>query len=259
MNGAVPKANDTEYQEGQIASVEWREEDEMKGYITKMNGGLTIFVPDKGIEPKPGMIVRMYGKGVGFPIRGLDVDGKEIYYNTAAEYEAEMQKKAKERKEQQKQEYESKRSSFEDRVGKLPQVFQKRFQDFREFKGDEFRYSFEAYELFVCEEAVLIAETLGLLEKIKEFASADTPKRQEMVPGIRMPEHSNNTFVQAIQLACSYIMTPERITQMHGALCQLVGCDIYGCYASRCEDSEQEGKPDDKPPGIRPFIITEPQ
>lgn len=38
------------------------------------------------IEPKPGMAARMYGKGIGFPVRGLFLDDVKVYYWTESEY-----------------------------------------------------------------------------------------------------------------------------------------------------------------------------
>src|SRR4051812_27394621 len=37
--------------------------------------------------PKVGQTIRLYGRGFGSPVRGIDVNGREIYYRTEAEDE----------------------------------------------------------------------------------------------------------------------------------------------------------------------------
>lgn len=57
------------------------------------------------IKPKKGMKVRYYGKGFGYIVRGMDIQGKEVYYRTVEEDDIksqqeldEMKRKADERK-----------------------------------------------------------------------------------------------------------------------------------------------------------------
>lgn len=45
--------------------------------------GWSFFVPaDSPIEPVAGMEVRFYGRGIGYPVRGLVIEGQEVYYRT---------------------------------------------------------------------------------------------------------------------------------------------------------------------------------
>ena len=145
MSTPESKVDDTEYQEAGIVAVRREENDDLKGYVVGLDNKISIFVPDNGIEPKPGMTIRMYGKGLGFPIRGVNIDGKEVFYKTAVDFDAEMQQKVMEKKEKAKQEYESKRAEFEARVKKLPPSFQMRIHDFRCFKGPRFPDSRSQY------------------------------------------------------------------------------------------------------------------
>lgn len=59
--------------------------------ITKLDGW-SFWVPaDSPVEPKEGMPIRMYGKGIGAVVRGLFLDGKKVFYRTEeeqAEYHA---------------------------------------------------------------------------------------------------------------------------------------------------------------------------
>lgn len=51
---------------------------------------------DSPIKPKVGMEARFYGKGVGYTIRGLFLDGVEVYYKTIDEQRAEDEKRHEE-------------------------------------------------------------------------------------------------------------------------------------------------------------------
>lgn len=65
------------------------------------------------------------------------------------------------------------------------------------------------YNLFCCEQAVLISETLKEKERIIEFHKSDWEKQKEMVPSLS-EEHSGNTFQMSCRLAISYL--PEMKT-----------------------------------------------
>lgn len=59
--------------------------------ITKLDGW-SFWVPaDSPVEPKEGMPIRMYGRGIGSVVRGLFLDGQCVFYRTEdeqAEYQA---------------------------------------------------------------------------------------------------------------------------------------------------------------------------
>lgn len=56
------------------------------GFQITVDDGWSFFVPkDAPIEPKVDMVARFYGKGIGSPVRGLDLDGTEIFYRTPNE------------------------------------------------------------------------------------------------------------------------------------------------------------------------------
>lgn len=53
--------------------------------ITKKDGW-SFFIPSSSpVEPQPGMTVRMYSRGMGYPVRGVYLDGVKVYYRTATE------------------------------------------------------------------------------------------------------------------------------------------------------------------------------
>lgn len=70
--------NDTEYQESKIETVESC----AGGWTVKHSNGWCLFVKKYGAEPKAGMIMRTYGKGIGSEVRGIFIDGAEVRYET---------------------------------------------------------------------------------------------------------------------------------------------------------------------------------
>lgn len=75
--------NDEQFEETTIESVEAHKGG---GWSIGMGTGFHISVPaDSPIEPKEGMVVRLYGKGIGFAVRGMFLDGQKVYYRNEAE------------------------------------------------------------------------------------------------------------------------------------------------------------------------------
>lgn len=60
------------------------------------------------------------------------------------------------------------------------------------------------YNLFCCEEGILIAQTLETKEKIVEFNKMDWNEQLKLVPGLNNG-HSGNTFDMACEFAISYL------------------------------------------------------
>lgn len=60
------------------------------------------------------------------------------------------------------------------------------------------------YNLFACEQAILIADSLQSAEKIKEFYNMDWDVQKKMVPGLS-DSHSGNTFGMACRIAAVYL------------------------------------------------------
>jgi hypothetical protein len=108
----------------------------------------------------------------------------------------------------------------------LPAIFQKRIRNFRE-ANKNFRWDYESYEMFCCEEAIKIANCLKTEDKIITWAKLDWNEQVKQVP---IDEgHSGNTFGCAVQLARLYVAQHQLIEKAHGALANLVGCKEYGC------------------------------
>lgn len=74
--------NDTAFEDTSLTTVH----KESDGWSITRADGWNFWIPkDSPVEPKPGMSARFYGKGVGYAVRGVFLDGYKVYYRTAAE------------------------------------------------------------------------------------------------------------------------------------------------------------------------------
>lgn len=206
------------------------------------------------VVPKAGDSLRLCGS-FGFPVRGAIVDGVLIYYRTEAEEQARHKRDVAERQAQRRREFEEKgRAELDAKYNALPPIFQARIDKFRHNNPD-FRWEYEGYEMFCCEEAVKLARHLGTVEAMEHYVSLtrDTNIRTDEAQWHREWEeqksidraagladgHSGNTHGTAVALAFWYLKQPENVQRMHGALALLVGSFAYGCVPP---DSIAEGQ-----------------
>lgn len=76
-------ANDAMFEEQTIEAVEPQKSG---GWLMTFKAGWCFYVPaDSPVEPKPGMVARQYGLGIGYRVRGLFLDGRKVYYRTKLE------------------------------------------------------------------------------------------------------------------------------------------------------------------------------
>lgn len=75
--------NDNDFEETTITEANG---DRERGWqITKSDGWSFFIEKDSPLEPATGMTVRFYGKGLGYAVRGVFLDGQKVYYRTEAE------------------------------------------------------------------------------------------------------------------------------------------------------------------------------
>lgn len=207
-------------------------------------GGFGIWVPSDICKqaPTPGERIRFYGKGIGYEVRGIVISERVYRYETEADAELRREREKRQQEEERQQKLETERPERDARIAALPEAFRHRIERFQRALP-HWRRDFETYELFVCEEATKIAKavySMSLEEKtLRVLGSAeniiqtfhDSPEMQKAA-GIS-EEHSGNTFSQACTLALrSLALSPDTVVQSHGALCPLVGCKAYGCFAA---------------------------
>jgi hypothetical protein len=184
-----------------------------------------------GIKIKPGDVARFYGRGIGSTVRGLDINGVPCYYRTEKQQEEEHAKWVREREAEQKAEFEKNKASLDEKYNNLPAIFQRRIDKFRKNNPD-FRWKYEAYEMFCCEQAVVIAKTLETVQAIENFIKLPFDAQKALVSELSK-DHSGNTFGCSVRLAYLYVgELPENVVKLHGALAPLVGSKEYGCVAN---------------------------
>lgn len=220
----MEKHEDREYQETKVVAVKKDKE----GYeITREEGWMFYVSKEHGVEPKIGQVARFYGGGIGRPVRGLDLNGQEVFYRTP-EQQAELHAQSvREHEAKDKVEFEQNKVELDAQYQALPEVFQRRIDKFRTNNPD-FRWKFEAYEMLVCTQAVMIAEALKTSTAIQSWKDMDFKKQKRLVPDLSNG-HSGNTFDAACFLAMLYLEQPEGVVEQHGAMAPLVGSKEYGC------------------------------
>lgn len=205
---------------------------ETGGYSLTFESGWSFWMPDVGFAPEVGQTAKLFGRGIGYTVRGLVVNDKVVFYRTEAEQEELHRKKQAESESKKRTDYDAKTEDYNRRVATLPPPFTERIMGFRNWKPETWKYDFEPYELFTCEQAVEIATALKTSEEISRFHKLDFSEQKKLVAALS-EDHSGNTFGAACLLANIYLTKPELLPSAHGALCPLVGCNEYGCVASR--------------------------
>jgi hypothetical protein len=212
-----------------------------EGWMIKSSEGWSLWCEMTLCEqrPVPGESLLVYGKGIGFPARGIVIGGRVYRYRTAAEEERSRYESRDAMTRKRQAELDREREDRDRRIAALPPPLRLRMERFQKTRAD-WRRDFEPYELFVCEEATVIAaaaQAAGValstqLLWIRGFHDAPNPRQRELCPEAKLSEHSGNTFGQACTLASLLLRLPDEVPNMHGAMCPLVGCKEYGCRAA---------------------------
>lgn len=205
------------------------------GFELRHGGGWCLFVPNKDALPLPvpGERGRMYGKGTGYPVRGVVIGERVYWYETKAEQDARFKRETEEKDRQDREKWDASWPETRERIARLPDPLKARMDLFLSGEGWGPRFGF--YELFCCEEAVVIAGALKTPEAVRSFGKADPKEQSARIPALKYDAHSGNTFGASVRLAWWLVSKPEAVPKEHGALCPLVGCADYGCYALRKE------------------------
>lgn len=188
-------------------------------------------VPQDLGSPQPGQKIRLFSGGIGSLIIGVDIEGIQCFYKTKADCKREAKQYAEEREATNKNNFENNKASLDADYESLPQVFKGRIDKFRNNNPD-FRWEYEAYEMFCCTQAVIIADSLKTVEAIDAWRELSCDEMKEQVTGFD-DGHSGNTMGCAVSLAKWYLTKPEAVRQLHGAMAPLVGSTEYGCVPSK--------------------------
>lgn len=216
-----------------------RVEDNPDYYLisTELGFGCFSFSKEYGVVPKVGDKCFLGTKN-SFTVRGLMLNGVEIYYKTDAELQSEWAKQASIWEQHKKNKFEAARPALDRSFLALPDVFQRRISRFRANNPD-FRWKYESYEMWVCEEAVRFTTHFKTAEALLAWAKLPYDKQQETFS--YSDGHSGNTYGCAVRLAELFITQPENVVWLPGAMAAIVGSKEYGCVPRVPRLPKQEG------------------
>lgn len=218
-------ADDKQWEEHKI--VEVRDSGD-NGWAIRNSSGWSLWIDKYSSVPKVGDTVRYYGKGLGFPVRGVFVAGVKVRYASEADWEAQQKAEQEERNQKTKQEAMDKMEETKARIAKLSPELQTRLERFQATNPD-FWWRFMDYELMCCEQAQALALVLGSPEEWDKFVKLEYEEQKAKFPG--MDEgHSGNSWGFVQRLAHHILVDPQMLLSEHGALAPLVGCETYGCH-----------------------------
>lgn len=223
--------SDKQYRETRVDKVE----SAANGWSVTCADGWSLLVGNDECSVAPSVGERMiqFGKGIGYTVRGVVIGNRVYRYKTEAQERADNAEYVKQQSDKRRESYEAKRAEFDARVSALPDPLRIRINRFRVMRGNEWRYEFEPYELFTCEQAAVLhsAMTDGRIPDAQAFAALPWAEQKALVSGID-DGHSGNTLGAALRLATLLRDRPDLVPQEHGAMCPLVGCEEYGCWSA---------------------------
>jgi hypothetical protein len=217
------------------------------GWEVGWRDGFWLYVTNELCKQPParGEVARCYGKGFGYEVRGVVINGRVYRYKTEAEQEQERTDYLARRQREQAEALERERPERDQKIAALPEPLRQRIARFQRALGG-WRAQHEPYEIFCCEEAAVIAAKLKTRAAIADFHRLPWEQQKEALPGLRYDQHSGNTFGFSCRLAALLCDRSDLVAQEHGALCPLVGCVDYGCFAAYEGKVERESG-DEKP------------
>lgn len=210
-------------------------------HMTFENGMSIDIAMLKKLPIMVGDTVRLFGRGLGYSVRGMGLVRNGVLvalgeYRTAAEEEAAFLIEQAKSKAKKQAAWDADLPKTLARIERMPLLFQDRIKRF--MLNPAWGPEFGPYEMFVCEEAIKIATVASKVGESKKFidkfSKANVETQKLLVP-LEYEEHSGNTFGAAVMLARIAIKHPLLVAHAHGALCPLVGCEDYGCYAASPE------------------------
>lgn len=198
-----------------------------KWHSISMDGTCCGMKASYGVIPKVGDELTVHTKGGSFgTIRGMDLNGKKIFWKTDEDLESERIEWLRKNEEDKQEKFKKQKKYLDASYDKLPKCFQDRIDKYRN-NNPRFRVDYESYEMFCCEQAVEIAKACKTAEGVHEFQKLEWDKQKKKVKKLS-DGHSGNTFGASVHLAYWYLKQPENVVKMHGALAPLVGSGAYG-------------------------------
>jgi hypothetical protein len=211
----------------------------------KIDRGSMLWVknPNKLPPPEVGDQVHFYGRGFGYPVRGVICGENVYYYRTEAEADELHRQEVEKMRQEKREDFQKNKAQWDKDLAALPPEFQARIQRFQS-RNKDWEWNFGPYEMFCCKEAHKILKAIGSVENqdvivnLRDFSDAEYDEQKKMIPTLDYENHSGNTFGASVMLAGIYLRDKSFLPKAHGALCPLVGCQDYGCYAAEVAEEE---------------------
>jgi hypothetical protein len=215
-------------------------------YIIGIKGSGFGLKVSHGVEPKVGDTVELYGEGFGRPIDGVRINGNVVFQNSDEQIKINWDNEKKKSAEEKQKKFDENKAELDKTYDALPPEFKVRLDRLRA-KRPGFRVDHEAYELFVCKDAVKIAVALRVMyptgdalfgnekdkffnDVLKKFYDLKTEEQKQAISDLDYENHSMNTFGAACKMAHLYIIAPKMVKYLHGSMATLTGCDGFGCH-----------------------------
>lgn len=213
------------------------------GWSVTFDDGFSFWIRAKhGTTPMVGDAVTLWGRGIGYPVRGLAINGRVLYFETAEEYDRRAAAEIAERNRATKAQADAERAERDARVAALPAPFRRRIMRFRSHNPD-FYWQYEPYEMSACEDAVRIAATVPAgadpARWLGDFNAKSWKEQKRIVPEL-YDGHSGNSFAMAVRLAHYYLTDERLVFADHAAIALVTGCRC-GCPPVTDEEMVEAG------------------
>lgn len=182
---------------------------------------------DAEADPVIGDHVRIIGP-FGRPFYGMAINGRLVWWLTPEQREEKQQRALADIRSRREQNFIDNEARLDEQYEALPPVFRQRIRQLRERGGRDWRVEGESYEMFVCTEAVKIAEHFGTAEEIQRWYALPYKEQKAEWDGFDAG-HSGNTFGAACHYAALYAQNPhsERLVATPQAISPLAGDPRY--------------------------------
>lgn len=226
--GGVTWMTDTEFDQDTITGVTPYENG--TGYTVSLSSGWHLNVPTGPITPEPGQSIRLYGRGLGYDIRGIVIADHVFRYATPDQWATQRAQAAAERLAQRRTQYAAARPELDTQIAALPAPYRDRLTGFMA-RAPETAWEHQGYELAVCRAAIAIHAACEDGSDVRLFAECPVSEQISRAPLLAELDLSGNQFGAACRLAQLQHLDVTLIPQEHAALCVLAGCRDCGCHA----------------------------
>jgi hypothetical protein len=199
------KKTDNEFYDHILKKVSEYDKDSWE--LTVDSGSMICCIKNGNFIPKTGMAARFYGKGFGYPVRGIEINGHIMYYRTPKQADEDHKKWCEERAKEAKARFKKNKKQNEKDYKSLPDAYRNRMDRLR-LKSPNDRCDWEPYEMFILTQSAEIAKCLKTVEDIDKWVDMVWEEQKKLVPTLN-DGHSGNTFGAAVNLAKRYLMNME--------------------------------------------------